>query len=124
MKQLTLNFYQRLALWARVGSANAPSLAAAEELLRILSKLRPQEEERREAQLEENDMGGLRFQLPYPSYGLKEIELEDDEAVKLERCLREHPAPIPVRDAEWILALFDELKVKPEDSAALVSAAS
>ena len=112
MKIIPINWYERMVLWSRVGSMQAPNLQQAHVCLRILGKLRPSEEEVKVANLEMTE-GNFRWRLPSVEYGSLQLELEDDECKALADGLDNHPQPVMVSDAAWMLELLEKLRAQP-----------
>jgi hypothetical protein len=113
MKQVQLNFYQRITLWNLIGNYNAPRMGDAFVMLRIHDKIRPTEEEAMATQLATaNDQ--MRWQLPSAGYGNVVVALEEEEASRLAQAL-EAQQGVRVADAAWMFPLLDQLK--PEKAA-------
>lgn len=115
MKNISLNWYQRISLWARVGSMQTPTLKEASVCLRILDKIRPKEEEVQATKLTITE-ANYRWTLPDIDYGSVKLELEDEEANALANGLDNHPQPVMVADAAWMLELLSRLRAddKPQ----------
>lgn len=113
MKAIPINWYQRMSLWSRVGSMQAPNMKEAHTCLRILDKLRPDEEEVKTSNLT-IDGQNYRWSLPDMNYGSKVLELEDEEAEALANGIDNHPQPVLVADAAWLLELLTRLRAVPE----------
>jgi hypothetical protein len=118
-----LNWYQRISLWMRVGSIQAPNMKVASTLYRVLEKIRPSDQEQGEANLITKE-SGYEWRLPEPNYGTKEIRLETDEAEQLADALETAPLAVPVMDMSWMLPLIDQLKAKPAKEEVLQSQAA
>jgi len=116
-----LNWYQRISLWTRVGSIQAPNMKIASTLYRVIEKVRPSEQEQGEANLITKE-GGYEWRLPDANYGTKHIHLETEEAEQLADSLETAPLAVPVMDMSWMLPLIDQLKGKTAKEA-LVEAA-
>ena len=115
-----LTWYQRMVLWNRIGSAPVPSIKEADTYLRIISKIRPTDEEQRDAQL--TAVGGGYVWKPTESgWGDRSVELEDEEAKALVACLStaQPGQVISVRDAEWMIPLIKQIEaqIKTEEKA-------
>ena len=113
MKQIDLTWYQRIALWSRVGVANAPTLKEAATLMRAYDKIRPTDEERQECQFTETP-GGFSWKTfaDRENFGTRIVDLEDEEATAMINCL-EQPnmqVAIQVKDAKWMLELVEKLQ--------------
>lgn len=112
MKNLKLTFYQRISLWNRIGTLPASSLKEAAVYLRIIDQLRPTDTEMKETQLTLQD-SNYRWNLPKPNYGDRTFEIEDEEAAAIVTGLENHPQPVIVGDAAWMLMLVADLKGGP-----------
>ena len=126
MKRIELNWYQRISLWLRVGSVQAPNMHIASVLYRVIEKIRPNDEEREKANLITRP-GGYEWTLPSADYGNRLVDLEEEEAGLLAETL-ENPqqnVPVLVIDMGWILPLIAQLKEKEakEQELELVAAA-
>lgn len=109
MKTVFVSWYERIALWARIGTVQAPSLKEADVYLRIIEKLRPTDTERRETNLKAVG-SGYEWKPDLGSYGDKVIELEDEEAEALITGLENHPSPVFISEAAWIRRITNDLK--------------
>jgi hypothetical protein len=118
MKHIDLTWYQRISLWNRIGTVQAPSLKEAAVYLRILDRIRPSDAEQQTTKLTTTEKG-FGWTLPYADFGVRSIELEDEEAAALIKGLETHPAPLQVSDAAWMLELIAGLQPeKPTEEAA------
>ncbi len=107
MQKLTVNFYQRVMLWQMIGGHPTKSIKEASVHLRVIEKIRLTDKEMLTSQFfQENERST--WKLPDINYGVKNLELETDEAKALIETL-EAPAPVRVSDAQWMLKLVDEL---------------
>jgi hypothetical protein len=113
LKDFSVNWYQRISLWSRIGSIPAPTLKEASVFLRILDKVRPTDEESKVAKLTATNNGYAWSQLPSIEYGSRQVELEDEEAKSLADALDTHPQPVLVADAAWMLLLLERLRAEP-----------
>ena len=107
-----LNWYQRISLWMRVGSIQAPNMKVASTLYRVIEKIRPSDQEQGEANLVTRE-SGYEWRLPSPDYGAKLIALEADEAEEFASAIDTSPLAVPVMDMAWIGPLVEQLKAKP-----------
>jgi len=106
MQSLDLKFYQRVYLWSTVGNHSAPSLKEAAVFLRLIEKLRLSDAEQRESEF--TAVGDKYLWKPLaPDYGLKTIELEDEEARALVAVIE--AAPLRVNDASWLTPLVTQM---------------
>lgn len=107
MLNLKLEFYQRVYLWNTIGNHNAPSLKEASVFLRIIEKVRLSDQEQRDTGFGIVE-GRYGWNPPSPDYGLKAVELEDEEAKALATALE--ASPLRVNDALWLDPLVKELQ--------------
>ena len=112
---LTLSWYERIALWSRLGVSNTGNLREAHMYLRLIDRTRPTDEEKQACGFEALP-GGFSWNLPVEEFGALKLELEDDERTTLIACLEAtNPnAPVPVKDARWMIELVEQLKAKAE----------
>jgi len=110
MQTVFLTFYKRITLWNMVGNHSVSGLKQAEVYLRLIGKLRPTDEETESVNLQNNGMG-VSWQLPVPTFGDKDIELERSEADALIAAIE--VAQFRVVDAAWLQEIADQLKKKP-----------
>src|SRR5262245_16253509 len=108
MTQIHLNFYQRVTLWSLIGNYQARNLKETSVFLRVLDKVRPNDEEMREAQFVA-DGSQFRWRLPDVNYGDRDLDLEKEEAEGLASAL-ESQQGVRVADAAWMFAPLDQLK--------------
>lgn len=108
-----LNWYERISIWLRVGGVQAPNMRVASALYRVIEKVRPNEQERGEANLTTQPRG-YEWRLPHVDYGTKSVTLDEEEAEQLAAVLENPPQemPILVLDMAWILPLIGKLRVK------------
>jgi hypothetical protein len=109
MVTLTLNFHQRITIWMRLGSVNAPSLREAGTFIKILDKIRPKEFEIKDTEYKVIE-GGIQYRPPSIDYGLMNLELEDQDANLVRDALMDQKVPIRVDEADWLLKLLDQMK--------------
>ena len=114
MVRLELNWYERINLWLRVGSVQAPNMQIAAALYRVIEKIRPSDTERGEANLITRQDGSVSWTLPNAdlTYGTRFVNLEDEEAKHLVETI-ESPQQVMswmVNDMIWVLPLVDKLK--------------
>ena len=117
--RVELNWYQRISLWLRVGAVQAPNMRTASTLYRVIEKIRPNDEEREQANLITKP-SGYEWRLPSFDYGTRTVDLEIEEAEALAAVL-ENPQsemPVLVADMGWIMPLVEQLKAKPKEEAA------
>jgi hypothetical protein len=103
MRNLTLNYYERVQLWNLIGAHKAPRLREAAVLLRCIEKVRPSDEEARETQLT-LDRTQMSWRTPAPGYGEREIAFEDEEAAALVGVL-DTLEGVRVADWAWIVPI-------------------
>jgi hypothetical protein len=108
MARLHLNFYQRVTLWNLIGGYQAPNMRATLAFLELLKKIRPSDEELRDAQFR---LEGAQYhwQQPYISFGEIDLQLGNEEAEALAQALEAQQA-VKVADALWMFPILDELK--------------
>lgn len=111
MVAISMNWYQRISLWLRVGGIQAQNMAVASILYRCIEKIRPTDRERGEANLITR-ANGYEWLLPTPDYGTVTVELEADECEQLALALENLPqgATVLVADMAWILPMISQLK--------------
>jgi hypothetical protein len=121
MVDLTINFNQRMNLWMRLGTVKVPSLREAATYIRILEKIRPQENEMNDVQYKETETG-IQYRLPSLNYGIKSIEFENEECTALIDGLMNHSDPWRVNEADWVMKLISSLESQIENKEAKLHA--
>lgn len=96
-------------LWMRLGTVKVPSLREAATYIRILEKIRPQENEMNDVQYKTTETG-IQYRLPNSNYGIKSIELENEECDAFIDGLMNHTEPVRVDDADWMMKLINSLE--------------
>jgi hypothetical protein len=110
MQSIPVTFYERVLLWNLTGNHQVQSLRDASVYLRLIEKLRPSDEEMREAQFVQEGQG-FRWSVPERGYGDRTVELEDTEAAALRTAI-EGAQNIRVNDAAWMQRIADQCGVK------------
>lgn len=108
MKEIKVNFYQRITIWMMLGNHQCRNLKETSTFLRLHDKLRLTDDEMRDTQFVLDGMQ-YRWRLPSMDYGERTVELADDEATALVQAF-DAVEGVRVTDAFWINALIDPLR--------------
>jgi len=100
MKNLTLNFWQRVGLMNVLGTATGP-LAKITALARVYDAVRFTDAEMQQVQIQDLGNGRSALKPPTPDYGTKTIEIEDADAKAVLAEIEAYPA-FQISDMTWV----------------------
>jgi len=100
MKNITLNFWQRVGLMNVLGAATGP-LAKITALTRVYEAVRLTDEEMQQVQIQDLGNGRSALMPPSPEWGTKTIEIEDADAKAVLAEIEAYSA-FQISDMAWV----------------------